>query len=81
MLEKAEEDQEPAESDQLATIREYHGVLPREITYGEAEEVIEFLFHHTLPCPFCGSKISEIDTSYYDCRKSLKQLRIPIKLK
>lgn len=80
LLEKTEEDQAPAERDQLATIREYHGVLPRDITYGEAEEVIKFLFDHTLPCPFCRSKIHAIDTSCLDCGKSLKQLQITIKL-
>lgn len=81
LLEKAEEDQEPADRDQLAIIREYHGVLPRKISYREAEEVIEFLETHHLPCPFCRFEICAMDDRCCDCGKSLKKLRIPIKIK
>ncbi|MBX3448204.1 MAG: hypothetical protein KF777_01520 [Planctomycetaceae bacterium] len=80
LLEKADEDQEPADRDQLAIIREYHGVLPRKINYREAEEVIEFLETHHLPCPFCRFEICAMDDRCCACEKSLKKLKIPIKL-
>ncbi len=83
LIDAAEDEREkamPATREQLAEIRELHGVLPREITQGEADKVIEFLYEHTLPCPFCGFEINAADDTCCDCNRSLKKLRVPIEL-
>jgi hypothetical protein len=71
---------EPATKEQLKTIDEHHGVLPRAITRGEANRVIEFLEDHSLPCPFCGVDIAASDDVCCACNKSLRRMKIPIKL-
>jgi len=71
---------EPATKEQLKTIREYHGVLPRAVTRGEAKRVIEFLEDHSLPCPFCRIQICATDDACCACGRSLGKMRIPIKL-
>ncbi len=71
---------EPATKDQLRTIKEFHAVLPRAITRGEANEVIEFLEDHYLPCPFCRIQICATDDQCCACNKKLNRMKIPIKL-
>jgi hypothetical protein len=69
---------EPASKEQLQTIQEYHGVLSREITRGEATRVIKFLQGYYLPCPFCGSHVCATDCKCRACGKNLERMRIPI---
>jgi hypothetical protein len=71
---------EPANTEQLRMIHEYHGVLPRAVTRGKANKVIEFLEDHYLPCPFCGIEVCATDKECCACGKSLRRMRIPIKL-
>jgi len=71
---------EPASKEQLATIREYHGDLPRTVTRGEATRVIEFLEDYYLPCPFCRIEICATDDECCACNKKLRKMKIPIKL-
>jgi hypothetical protein len=71
---------DPASKEQLRLIKEYHGVLPRSINHGEANKVIEFLEDYCLPCPFCGVEIFATDDECCACNKSMRHLRIPIKL-
>jgi hypothetical protein len=71
---------EPATKKQLQTIKEFHGVLPRAVTRGEANQVIEFLEGYSLPCPFCGVEVCADDKSCCACNKSLRNMKIPIKL-
>ncbi|QDT57264.1 hypothetical protein Pan44_53320 [Caulifigura coniformis] len=78
--EDAAEAAQPADKDQLSYIKELHGALPRKITFGEAEKVIEFLEDYHLPCPFCRQQIYASDDRCSSCDKSLGKLRIPIHL-
>jgi hypothetical protein len=73
---------EPATEKQLRTIARLHGVLPRQVTKTEADDVIEFLEDHDFACPFCGETIFAGDGtgSCIGCGKSLKDVRIPIEL-
>lgn len=71
---------EPASKDQLQIIKEYHGVLPRAVTRGEANRLIEFLENYSLPCPFCGIEICAIDDECCACEKKLARMKIPLKL-
>jgi hypothetical protein len=71
---------EPATKEQLQTIKEYHGVLPRAVTRGEANRVIEFLEDYYLPCPFCGIEVCATDDECCACNKKLGRMKIPIKL-
>lgn len=71
---------EPATKDQLRTIKEYHGVLPRPVTRGEANRVIAFLEDYYLPCPFCGIEVCATDDECCACNKKLGRMKIPIKL-
>lgn len=71
---------EPATKEQLRTIREHHGVLPRAVTRGEARRIIEFLEDYALPCPFCGIEVMASDDACCACSRSLRAMRIPIKL-
>jgi len=71
---------EPATKEQLKTIKEYHGVLPRAVTRGEANDVIEFLEDYYLPCPFCRIEICATDDECCACNKKLRKMKIPIKL-
>ena len=71
---------QPATEDQLATIREYHGVLKRAVTRAEADQAIEFLEDHYMPCPFCRSDICATDDECCACGRKLNKLRLPLKL-
>ncbi len=71
---------EPATKEQLQTIKNYHGVLPRAVTRGEAKIVIENLGEYYLPCPFCGIEICATDNECCACNKNLRKMKIPIKL-
>lgn len=71
---------EAATKDQLRTIKEYHGVLPRAVTRGEANRVIDFLEDYYLPCPFCGIEVCATDDECCACNKKLDRMKIPIKL-
>lgn len=71
---------EPPTKEQLEKIKEYHGVLPRAVTRGEANRVIEFLENYYLPCPFCKVEIAATDDVCCACNKSLRKMKIPIKL-
>jgi hypothetical protein len=71
---------EPATREQLRTIRAYHGVVPRAVTRGEARRIIEFLEDYSLPCRFCGIEVVATDDACCACAKSLRAMRIPIKL-
>ena len=71
---------EPATREQVQTIKEYHGVLPRAVTRGEANRVIEFLEDYYLPCPFCGIEVCATDDDCCACNKKLGKMKIPIKL-
>ncbi len=71
---------EPATKEQLQTIKSYHGVLPRAVTRGEARQIIEFLEDYTFPCPFCKAEVLATDDECCGCGKSLRRVRIPIKL-
>ena len=62
------------------TIEDYHGVLPRRVSPDEAQRIVEFLEDHYLPCPFCGIEICATDDQCCACGKSLRTMRIPIKL-
>ena len=73
-------DDEPATREQLRTIKEYHGVLPRSVTRGEAKRVIEFLEDHYQPCPFCGIDVFATDEQCCACNKNLSRMKIPIEL-
>jgi hypothetical protein len=64
----------------LKTIEDYHGVLPRKVSAEEAQRIIEFLEDHYLPCPFCKIEICATDDECCACGKSLRKMRIPIKL-
>ena len=82
-IDKAIEQQrsdEPTTKEQLLTIKKYHGVLPRAVTRGEANRVIEFLEDYYLPCPFCGIEVCATDDVCCACNKHLGKLMIPIKL-
>lgn len=70
-----EADDKPATDDQLQTIAEYHGILPRKVTRDEADEVIEFLEEHTLPCPFCKIEIFAADEKCCACDRKLDKLK------
>jgi hypothetical protein len=71
---------EPATKEQLRTIKEYHGVLPRAATRGKANRVLEFLEDYYLPCPFCGIEVCATDDECCACNKKLVRMKIPIKL-
>jgi hypothetical protein len=71
---------EAATKEQLRTIQKYHGVLPRAVTRGEARDIIEFLEGYTLPCPFCKIEVWATDNRCCACNRSLRPMRIPIKL-
>jgi len=71
---------EPAAKEQLRTIKKYHGVLPRAVTRGEAQRIIDFLEDYALPCPFCGIQVMATDDACCACGRSLRAMRIPIKL-
>jgi hypothetical protein len=70
----------PTLASMLKTIQDYHGVLPRKVSPEEAQRIIEFLEDHYLPCPFCGIEICATDDECCACGKSLRKMRIPIKL-
>jgi len=70
----------PTLASMLKTIQDYHGVLPRQVSPEEAQQIIEFLEDHYLPCPFCGIEVRAIDQECSACGKSLRKMRIPIKL-
>lgn len=71
---------EPATKEQLQTIKNYHGVLPRAVTRGEANRVIEFLENYYLPCPFCGVEVCPTDDECCACNTKLHKMKIPIEL-
>jgi len=71
---------EPPTKEQLRRIKEYHGVLPRAVTRGEAKRIIDFLEDHILPCPYCGIQVMASDDACCACGRSLRAMRIPIKL-
>jgi len=71
---------EPATKEQLQTIKEYHGVLPRAVTRGEANRVIEFLEEYSLACPFCGIEILATDDVCCACNRTLRRMKIPIRI-
>lgn len=73
-------DRGPTLASMLKTIQEYHGVLPRKVSAEEAQRIIEFLEDHYLPCPFCKIEICATDNECCACGKSLRKMRIPIKL-
>ena len=73
-------DREPAPASLLKIIKDYHGVLPRRVSRGEAKRIIEFLEDYTLPCPFCRTEIFATDDECLACGKSLRKMRIPIQL-
>lgn len=71
----------PASKEYMDELKEYHADLPREITNGEAEKILDFLEHHKINCPFChkvlDSTLFSLDSCIY-CDKSFKDLKIPI---
>jgi hypothetical protein len=73
-------DKGPTLASMLKTIEDYHGVLPRKVSAEEAQRIIEFLEDRCLPCPFCGIEIFATDDECCACGKSLRKMRIPIKL-
>ncbi len=73
-------DRGPTLASMLKTIEDYHGVLPRKVSPEEARRIVEFLEDHCLPCPFCGIEICATDDKCCACGKSLRKMRIPIKL-
>jgi hypothetical protein len=73
-------DKGPTLASMLKTIEDYHGVLPRKVSAEEAQRIIEFLEDHYLPCPFCKIEICATDDECCACGKSLRKMRIPIKL-
>lgn len=74
-------DQKPATKSQLREITKMHGILPREVSAAEANDVIEFLSGHTYRCPHCREDVCcADDTSCSLCRKSLREVKIPIVL-
>jgi hypothetical protein len=73
-------DRGPTLASMLKTIEDYHGVLPRSVSPEEAQRIVEFLEDHYLPCPFCGIQICATDDECCACGKSLRKMRIPIKL-
>ena len=77
-LDEAEEAGQPATKDDLSAIREYHGKLPRKVTQGEAEQIIDALENYNFPCPFCGTEVSAMDDECWSCSKSFRRLKIPI---
>jgi len=70
----------PTLASMLKTIKQYHGLLPRDISADEARRLIEFLEDYYLPCPFCGIEVCAIDDECCACGKSLSRMRIPIEL-
>ena len=73
-------DKGPTLASMLKTIEDYHGVLPRKVSPEEAQRIIDFLEDYHLPCPFCGIEICATDDECCACGKSLRKMRIPVKL-
>lgn len=74
-------DRKPATAEQLREIRQMHGVLPREITQLEAEDVIRVLTETVIQCPHCACKCQAFEAKCSECNKSLAKVKLPIRLK
>lgn len=75
-------DNSPADNDLLKEIKDFHASIPRKITKGEAEEILEFLEKHHIQCPFCGKRLNSIEfglPSCPYCGNSFDNLVIPLK--
>lgn len=78
-IDRALNDQQAPTKVQLDEIAAMHGVLPREISRAEADDVIEFLSGYGFRCPACREDVCCAgDDTCPLCGASLENVRIPV---